>query len=307
MREVLVSLCMPTNGVSEWVFPVLDSIYMQNCDDSLYEVVITDNGSNIEFKNKIKDYLKQYSNLIYVETDALPFLNEIEAYKNANGELIKFVNHRTKLLPGTLKKLIDFSKSNINSKPIIYYSNGILKKAKEIFKYNSFDEFVKNLSYYSSWSTGMAMWKSDLKDILNNSLNYNELFPHTNILFFTQNRKEYIINNTIIFDEIPQGKIPKGNYDIFFAFGIEYPSVICDLFRTNSISIETCRYVINQNLYFVTESYFKYFIKKDYCSYDLTGINKMYGIYYKKIDIILTLPKVVFSKILHKIMKTRRK
>ena len=221
MREVLVSLCMPTNGVSEWVFPVLDSIYMQNCDDSLYEVVITDNGSNIEFKNKIKDYLKQYSNLIYVETDALPFLNEIEAYKNANGELIKFVNHRTKLLPGTLKKLIDFSKSNINSKPIIYYSNGILKKAKEIFKYNSFDEFVKNLSYYSSWSTGMAMWKSDLKDILNNSLNYNELFPHTNILFFTQNRKEYIINNTIIFDEIPQGKIPKGNYDIFFAFGIE--------------------------------------------------------------------------------------
>ena len=29
----LLSLCIPTYGVSEWVFPVLDSIYNQKIDN----------------------------------------------------------------------------------------------------------------------------------------------------------------------------------------------------------------------------------------------------------------------------------
>ena len=45
-KNVLISLCMPTNGVIEWVFPVLDSIFGQGVDDNLYEVVVTDNGDN---------------------------------------------------------------------------------------------------------------------------------------------------------------------------------------------------------------------------------------------------------------------
>ena len=35
MSKPLLSLCMPTNGVVEWVFPVLESIYKQGCDNSL--------------------------------------------------------------------------------------------------------------------------------------------------------------------------------------------------------------------------------------------------------------------------------
>ena len=40
-KNVLISLCMPTNGVIEWVFPVLDSIFGQGVDDNLFEVVVT--------------------------------------------------------------------------------------------------------------------------------------------------------------------------------------------------------------------------------------------------------------------------
>lgn len=56
MSNTILSLCMPTNGVVEWVFPVLDSIFEQGCNSSDFEVVITDNGDNIEFKEKIKEY-----------------------------------------------------------------------------------------------------------------------------------------------------------------------------------------------------------------------------------------------------------
>ena len=55
----VVSLCLPTNGIIEWVFPVLDSIYRQNVDDSLFEVIVTDNGDNEQFRLKMIEYVNQ--------------------------------------------------------------------------------------------------------------------------------------------------------------------------------------------------------------------------------------------------------
>ena len=46
----LVSLCLPTNGVTEWVLPVLDSIYDQGVSPELFEVIVTDNGKNEAFR-----------------------------------------------------------------------------------------------------------------------------------------------------------------------------------------------------------------------------------------------------------------
>ena len=282
MSNPIVSLCMPTNGVIEWVFPVLNSIYEQGCDNDDFEIIITDNGKNKEFKEKIKVYNQQRSNLYYFETDALPFINEIESYKRANGKLIKFVNHRTRLVKGALKQLIKLAKDNSDTKPIMYFTNGVLKKEKKTFKYDTFDQFVMNLSYWSSWSTGMTIWKEDFDKLPEDVSNFNELFPHTNVLFAERNRGRYIIDNTVIFDEMSQGKKPKGDYDLFYAFGVEYPTIILDLYRDNSISVHTFKSVVNNNLRFVAYLYFLYFVKKEYCSYDLNGLNDMYGIFYTK-------------------------
>ena len=286
MNNPIVSLCMPTNGVAEWVFPVLDSIYNQGCDNNLFEIVITDNGKNEEFKKRIKEHVGLYTNIVYVETEALPFINEIESYKRASGQLIKFVNHRTLLIEGALQRIIDYAKDNVKEKPIIYFSNGAIAELdKKAYTFDSFDLFVKNLSYWSSWSTGMTIWKDDFDKLPKDVSKFNELFPHTNVLFNERHRGKYVIDNTIIFDEMPQGKKPKGDYDLFGAFGIEYPGVICDLLRDRDITNETYNYVAKKNLGFVAMLYFDYFIKKRYCSYDLTGLNRMYGVFYSKSDL----------------------
>ena len=128
MNKPLVSLCIPTNGVIEWVFPVLDSIYKQRCLDELFEVVITDNGDNQEFEKQILLYKQNHPNLHYYQTDALPFINEIESYKHARGHLIKFVNHRTILVNGALNQLIHLVKDNFETKPVMYFANGVLEK-----------------------------------------------------------------------------------------------------------------------------------------------------------------------------------
>lgn len=297
MNKPLVSLCIPTNGVIEWVFPVLDSIYKQRCLDELFEVVITDNGDNQEFEKQILLYKQNHPNLHYYQTDALPFINEIESYKHARGHLIKFVNHRTILVNGALNQLIHLVKDNFETKPVMYFANGVLEKKNETFEYNSFDEFVKNLSYWSSWSTGMTIWKEDFDKLPKDVSNFNELFPHTNVLFAETDRNQYLIDNTIIFNEIPQGKKPKGNYDLFYAFGVEYPSIILDLYRNNSITTSTFKSVLKDNLLFISELYYSYFIKKEYCSYDLNGLNNMYGIFYTKSQLRKGVKSLLLSKI----------
>lgn len=301
MSKPLVSLCMPTNGVVDWVFPVLESIYDQKVDQDLYEIVITDNGNNDEFKKLINEYLKTHTNIVYAETRALPFVNEIESYKRANGELIKFVNHRTKLVAGTLQRIIDYVEQNIAEKPVTYFANGVLKISKDKHEYNTFDDFVKNLSYWSSWSTGMTIWKEDFEKLPEDVSTFNELFPHTNVLFNERNRGKYVIDNSIIFDEMSQGKKPKGNYDLFFAFGVDYPGIILDLLRSKSISVTTYKKVVSDNLSFVSSLYYQYFIKKEYCSYDLSGIESMYGVFYTKPEIKLRIVSLGINKIKRKI------
>ena len=282
MSNTILSLCMPTNGVVEWVFPVLDSIFEQGCCSSDFEVVITDNGNNTEFKKKIKEYVQGHKNIRYYETEALPFINEIESYKKASGQLLKFVNHRTRLVKGALQRLIDFAKYNADKRPIIYFSNGVLKKENKAYLYETFDDFVRNLSYWSSWSTGMTIWKEDFEHLPEDVQSFNELFPHTNVLFAEQAREKYIIDNSIIFDEMPQGRKPKGTYDLYYAFGVEYPGIILDLLRSGSITTDTFKAVIDGNLEFIACLYFNYNIRKNYCSYDLSGYNDMTGVFYSK-------------------------
>ena len=59
--NILLSLCIPTNGAAQWVIPALEAIYNQECDTSLFEVIITDNGADNTLADAVKKY--QYSNL----------------------------------------------------------------------------------------------------------------------------------------------------------------------------------------------------------------------------------------------------
>lgn len=191
MEQKLLSLCIPTNGVSEWVFPVLDSIFSQNIDERLYEVIVTDNGENKDFQNKVQEYKLLHSNFIYQQTSAFQFLNQVEAFRLANGLFIKFVNHRTVMKPGTIKYLLDLVEQNKKEKPVIFFLNGKKNINNNMEIYPDFNQFIKGLSYWSSWSGGIACWKEDFEKIPSDIM-YNELFPHTTILFYE--RKKQICN-----------------------------------------------------------------------------------------------------------------
>lgn len=285
-----ISLCIPTNGVEEWVFPVLQSIYEEKIDEELFQVVVTDNGNNVAFHRKMLAFQNEHNNLIYEKTDAPLFLNEIEAYKRADGCFIKFINHRTLLLPGTLWEWIKFVENNINEKPIVYFSNGVLSKPKDIFMYNNFDTFVRELSYWSSWSTGMGFWKEDFEKVLEKE-EFNELFPHTTILFYETKRSNYIIDNRIMLKELPTGKTPKGQYDLFYAFAVEYMSILLQLCRNKTLSLESFVKLKEENLDFISICYNNFIQKKQFCSYDLSNYENSIRVFYSHEQLMDVLQK----------------
>ncbi len=298
----LLSLCIPTYGISEWVFPVLDSIYSQDCSLDDFEVVVTDNGTNQEFYGRMMEYQEDHRNLVYRKTDAKLFLNEIESYKNARGQLIKFINHRTLLLPGALQYFIEFVKKNQNRKPITYFTNGVLHKKPEIIECDSFERFLDDLGYWSSWSTGLAVWKEDFER-LNLNKSFNELFPHTTILFDQTKRDYYLIDNKALLSEMQVSSTKKGSYDLFYAFAVEYPGILCDLLRNGDIDLDTFQRVKTHALECVARLYWRFVIKKEPCSYELSGFDKSLGVFYSRSQFNQMLIKCFFQKVSNQIGK----
>lgn len=295
MNKIDVSLCIPTNGVVEWVFPVLDSIYEQNVDVNSYEIVITNNGNNIEFENKIQEYLKKYKNLKYKKTEAKGFLNQIECLKLAKGNLIKFINHRMKLRKGSLQYYIKIAQKYKNEQPVIYFSNGNIDMSGEECKCNNFDEFLEKLSYWSTWSAGIAIWKNQLDKIDFNN-NINPLFPHTVFLFANKEASQYIINNKCLLNEIMDNFEKKEKYDYFYAFAIEFPNILLDLYKNDEISLKTFLKVKKKIKEYLSFSYYAYVYKKNSMPYIIDEVDKKIDVFFNSRAVKLYIPIAVFKK-----------
>lgn len=294
----VVSLCLPTNGVIEWVFPVLDSIYRQNVDDSLFEVIVTDNGENDEFKTMMEKYAKEKANLIYKKTNAFMFHNQLEALKLASGEYFKLINHRGVFLEGALSEMIAIIERYQQEKPVIYFSNNAIKENYEL---DSFDAFVKHLGIYASWTTGVGIWKSDY-DNLPADIKIDKISPHSCILFSERHKSKYVINNLHFCKEIEGSHANKGTYDLFKAFGVEELSITQNLYIDGDISADTLKSVKNAYKRFLQRCYFKFVIKKQPCSYDLSGFDDAMGIYFNRREIITGAYWVGIKKAIKKII-----
>ena len=304
--QVALSLCIPTNGVTDWVEPVLESIYGQDVAEEAFEVVVTDNGDNADFYDMMQRWCIEHNNIRYRKTTAQGFLNQIECFRDAAGEYIKFVNHRMMLKNRALQHFLDFVTTNRENKPICYFLNGCLP-LPELSQYDDFDGFVRGLSYYSSWSAGLGIWKTDFIGLAQD-LQYNPLFPHTTVLLKPYAARTYIIDNSVLMESLPENH-PKGRYNLFHAFAVEYPSIIVDLLRQNHISLVTALQVKKELLTFLAELYLKYKIFRRKCSYDLSRMEYSICIYYNCWQLwkecVLCLFRIIIGKLFRTVKNLR--
>ena len=300
MRQPIISLCLPTNGVAEWVFPVLNSIYSQNLESDRFEVIVTNNGNNEQFHQMMIDYAAQHGNLVYKKTDAYLFDNQLETLKMASGAFLKFVNHRSILIPGGLQFLVDSIEKNRNEKPSMYFSNGALEND---FTCTSFDEYVACLRRYASWTTGVGIWKEDYEKIPENQV-FDKISPHSAILFSERRKSKYLILNQVFSRDIETGHSKKGTYDLFKAFGVEELFITQKLYVDGDITAATFKSVKEDYKRFVASLYWDFCIRKIPCSYDLSGFDDAMGIYFNKYDILVRAYCQGAKRLVEKIMKT---
>jgi len=280
MNQPLLTICIPTNGAIQWVLPTVRAIYEQNCDNSLFEVVVADNGENEQLGENLEDM--GHPNLIYRKTNAVGFENQICAFKCGNGSLIKMINHRSIIKKGYLQKLIDFVKDNIDEKPTLYFSNGALKKDASVVGCENFDAFVRKASFWCSWEEGVGVWKEDIPQI--ESIKINSLFPAASMLFGIKKDSRFVIfNEQYSTQQRAIGHIRQ--YDFFDAFALEFLDMLNELRREKRISIETFNFVRRDNFRRnLISRYFQIMIKKNDGSIPLNNIKEKMSVYYRSID-----------------------
>lgn len=273
-QQILLSICIPTNGKVQWVIPVLESIYTQNVDQNCFEVVVTDNGIDDELEKALSKI--GYSNLHYERTNATGFLNIVNSLQAAKGLFCKLHNHRSCMLPNMLQELLSLVKRYADEQPVIYCTNGVLSNCNELLECEDFNTFVARMSYWSSCMAGIGMWHKDIPQL--NHIQFNKMFPNTSILFEMRQQSKYIIWNKI-YEKQQDGK-GKGCYNLFHTFGVVYLDILSELRMRDRITIETFLSVKHDLYKWLCDLYYYMVVRKVDTSFDLVHIRRSMNIYF---------------------------
>lgn len=298
-NDIILSLCIPTNGMSEWVLPLLESIYLQLYDEDKYEVIITDNGDNSHLFDDIHEYVYNHANLIYKKTKSPLFANQIECFKLAKGIFVKFINHRFILRQNSISEIISYVENNINEKPVLYFLNNSVNIKKSDVEL-SFNDFMYELNYYASWSGGSSFWKNDYSTLFSKS-EYDKYFPHIDTVIGFKDTRKYVINNKKYFEMQKISDIKKGKYDLYDAFSYHFINLIKGLYADGSIYKKTYKHIRKKNLIFVMGLFFDYNILKKKCSYVINNFNFYFFKTYNLIDFIHGILYIFLKKLFLKL------
>lgn len=273
-KQPLLSLCIPTNGVVEWILPVLESIYSQKYDNEKFEVVITDNGKDSHLSEHIAKMT--YPNLRYRQTKDEGFLNLVSSLKDGKGMFCKMINHRSLLMPGSIEKMVGLLDKYKETQPIIYFSSGQCKMECETKECPNTDVFVRTLSYLCSWSAGIGFWQKDIPNLQNVDL--NEMFPNASLLFDVRENPQYVIWNYKY--QKMQDDSGKGGYDLFRTFGVIFLDILNDLRVRDRITNETFKYVKKDLYSFLCDLYYHEVLLPSKHSFIIKDISKSMNVYY---------------------------
>jgi len=276
MKQLYLSICIPTNGRIAILKNTLDSIY-NTCTVpfSDFEVVLSDNSKNDELEFLLESY-KQFPNIVYSKTNCEGFLNSINALKLGRGIFLKLHNNYTMFSNQALAQLISFIKQEEVTKPFVFFKNSGKDNLK---RYASFDLFNSDLSFWNSWSSGFSIWKEDFDKI--SDIKVNKMFPHTSLFLGQYFKSFFIINDYVFFENQDVSK--KGGYNLFKTFAIDYLHMMELTKAKNHISIDTFE-KIKKDLYFefLTVWYYNTKIIQNEYTFDLENIKDSLQVYYGK-------------------------
>lgn len=279
---MLVSICVPTKDRVLYLKETLDSIVNDNVNPELYEIVISDNSDDNETKLLADQYLSAGINVVYYKNSEKGFYNSIQALKLGNGDFLKLHNDYTKFKPGAFQSFVNMVEQNRNNKPQTLFTDGNLKKKVAIFS-DGFDKFIRDSSYWNTWSSAFSIWKDDF-DQLNTDKDFlDDQFPHTSLLFQLKNKKSFLVDDVMYFSNSVVSK--KGGYNIFYNFCVIYIEMLQELNDFNVITKSTYNHIKNKlKREFIPRWYYLTVESSGDFSFDCTNVYKNIRKHYSVTD-----------------------
>lgn len=241
----ILSICIPTYNRAELLKITLESIASQKrfseTDD--VEIVISDNCSTDSTSEVVEHYLEKYKNkIIYSRNDEnILDMNFEKVLSLGRATYLKLNNDTLKHNAGSLDKMLKVIQTNIDKKPVIFFSNGTVCKTPKIYCAD-FDAFIKNASYWVTWIGAFGIWKEDFEKINDfNRYSYLQLAQMDVLLRSISSSKTVVIINEQLCENVAPNK--KGGYDFLNVFLDNYLFILSEYFNAKRISIKTLKAV----------------------------------------------------------------
>lgn len=267
----LVSICIPTRDRVSILKNTLDSIYRDtSVDRNLFEVVVSDNSPTNEL-DAIKEVYESMGNIRFVKSDCIGFMNSINALDQGNGIFLKLLNDYSYFFEDSFRKLIMFFQEYQEWKISVSFTSGMLNK-NEIMSFDSFEDYMMNLSYFSSWSSAFCIRREVFLD-LRSKIDFDGQFPHTSLLLADRNSNVFFVNDNLYFKNM--GVPKKGGTDLFKDFSVTYLDLFKPLIDKKVISQRVYDYIKKKLLYdFLVIWYFNTKIKPNNYTYYVSNTYK---------------------------------
>ena len=279
MNKHLLSICRPTKGVSRWVIPTLENLYGLGADESIFEVVVADNGGEeSDLAEAIKPF-EMHENFRYIPTKVKGFYNIIENYTQAKGDYMIKLNHRCILHNGMIEYIHGQAEKYYSTKPLMFFLNGNMG-FNEVREYDTFNDFMYDFSYMSSLSEGLFFWKEDLERVP--EIKFAPMSPNVSLMFDSRHKKHFVLDGTkICHDQNSKGKY---GYALFETFAVLYMDLINEVRVDGSITNKTFLKIKKDIYDFLFKCYIDMKNEGAYENYTLDDMKESLSIYYSERD-----------------------
>lgn len=161
--QPILSICIPTYNRSKYLDKCLKSIFDYIGNDKSIEVVVSDNNSQDNTKEIVDKYISMYSNFKYFknEQNIGADRNIMEALNRGTGKFLASHGDDDYFAPFSIYKIINKLYENRDCS-VFYMFNRTSASEKKNCGINN---FIKDVSFYCTFISGIILKKSDYKII----------------------------------------------------------------------------------------------------------------------------------------------
>jgi glycosyltransferase involved in cell wall biosynthesis len=221
-NKPILSICIPTYNRAEYLEKSLASIVSQReFDSENVELIISDNASTDNTEEIVEKYQRQYKNIFYSKNEKnILDKNFPTVIGKAHGIFRKFCADTTIFNSKYIQYMLHIINENINKKPVLFFMNlANTRRRKKRYITNTFESFVKIVSFWTGWASGFGIWEGDFEKIENKFDGCELHLWNAKVLFeIVARKKTCIIDNVCLFSvqDVKKKDLSYGLYQVFY-------------------------------------------------------------------------------------------